>query len=613
MAHNTKETSGHATLPTRETIEGQHENTVREPHCSPTDNSNAQHQSLTQSSTQTDYSSHHNNSLEEKKRNLGDDFEAGVNKSQHPVSILDFPREGDQLSRIELDAQLSRELSRRITNTGSFLLQDYNNVELSMGENIPFPPMLPDRNPYCVAFNGLDDPYHPHNLPLYKKMFYSASVAMAALSFSMGSAMFSQGSKEVMEIFHIGESVVALGTSLFVFGFAAGPVIHGPMSELFGRKPIMVISCLGYVSFSFGAATAKDLQTIFLCRFFAGFTGSAPFVVAPAVMVDMFKARVRGMAMSVFASVLFGGPMIAPILGGFIVKNHSLGWRWASYMSAIIGCVALTMNTFILQETHHPVLLVRKAELLRRKTGNWGIFAPHEEVSLSLNEIFRNNIMRPLRLLFTEPIVFLVSIYNAFVYGMLYAFLTVIPLVFTGRYHWSQGVGELPYLSMLLGVFSGGAVIVFFEHRLNKKMDTAGLRLTPEERLPPVMIGGFTFVIGIFWLGWTGDYAEHVHWIVPVIGAFFVGNGLMLIFLPTMNYIIECYLYIAASALAGNTFLRSGFGAAFPLFTTQMFNNLTIKWAATLLGCLGILMIPMPFIFYKYGAAVRHRSKYAMK
>ncbi|KAG5417940.1 hypothetical protein I9W82_004268 [Candida metapsilosis] len=543
----------------------------------------------------------------------GQDLEKNENALGRQVSEYDYPRDGDELTRLETNAQLSRELSRRITNTTSLLQQEYDHdVALSMGENIPFPPMLPDRNPYCVAFNGLNDPYHPHNYPFWKKFLYSASVGIAALSVSMGSAMFSQGSAELKEIYHIGTSVAALATSLFVFGFAAGPVVYGPMSELFGRKPVMVISCLGYVSFQFGVAVAKDLQTIMLCRFFAGFVGSAPLVVAPAVMVDLFKARVRGSAISVFACVLFGGPMLAPILGGFIVKNRSLGYRWTSYISAFIGCLALFMNTFLLQETHHPVLLARKAELLRRKTGNWGIFAPHEEVSLNLSEIAKNNIMRPLRLLFTEPIVFLVSIYNAFIYGMLYAFLTVIPLVFGGRYHWSQGVAELPYLSMLLGVFSGGLMIVYFERRLNKKIDN-GLKPTPENRLPPIMIGGFTFVIGIFWLGWTGDYAEHVHWIVPVIAAFFVGNGLMLIFLPTMNYIIDCYLYVAASALAGNTFIRSGFGAAFPLFTTQMFNNLTIKWAATLLGCLGVLMIPVPFLFYRYGAFVRGKSKFAMK
>ncbi|KAG5417939.1 hypothetical protein I9W82_004267 [Candida metapsilosis] len=526
----------------------------------------------------------------------------------------DYPVEGDELTRLETNTQLSRDLSRMITNTADLLDQDYSEkISLTMGEGIPFPPMLPDRNPYCVAFDGPNDPYHPHNYPMYRKILHCISVGLASLSVAMGSAMFSQGSGELMEIYHIGTSVAALATSLFVFGFAAGPVVYGPMSELFGRKPVMVVSCIGYVSFSFGVAAAKDLQTIMLCRFFAGLVGSAPLVVAPAVMVDMFKASVRGMAVAVFAAILFGGPMIAPILGGFIVKNHSMGYRWTSYISGIIGCLALFCCVFLLQETHHPVLLVRKAELLRRKTGNWGIFAPHEEVSLNLNEIVRNNIMRPLRLLFTEPIVFLVSIYNAFIYGMLYAFLTVIPMIFGGRYHWSQGVAELPYLSMLLGEFLGGAVIIWFEKVHNGKLLQHGSKPTPEARLPPIMIGGFTFVIGIFWLGWTGDYAEHVHWIVPVIGAFFVGNGLMLIFLPTMNYIIDCYLYVAASALAGNTFIRSGFGAAFPLFTTQMFHNLTIKWASTLLGCLGALMIPVPFLFYRYGAYIRNKSKFAMK
>ena len=546
----------------------------------------------------------------------GIDLEQGDPKTRVVDTALDqdYPIEGDELTRLETNTQLSRDLSRMITNTADLLDQDYGEkISLSMGENIPFPPMLPDRNPYCVAFNGVDDPYHPHNYPVRRKIIYCISVGLASLSVAMGSAMFSQGTNELKEIYHIGTSVAALATSLFVFGFAAGPVVYGPMSELFGRKPIMVISCLGYVSFLFGVATAKDLQTIMLCRFFAGLVGSAPLVVAPAVMVDMFKASVRGLAVAVFACILFGGPMVAPMLGGFVVKNEHMGYRWTSYISAFIGCLALFCCTFLLQETHHPVLLVRKAELLRRKTGNWGIFAPHEEVSLSLSEIARNNIARPLKLLFTEPIVFLISVYNAFIYGMLYAFLTVIPLIFGGRYRWSQGVSELPYLSMLLGVLSGGIIIIWFEKTYNRKLFEHGNKPTPESRLPPIMIGGFTFVIGIFWLGWTGDYAEHVHWIVPVIGAFFVGNGLMLIFLPTMNYIIDCYLYVAASALAGNTFIRSGFGAAFPLFTTQMFTNLTIKWAATLLGCLGALMIPVPFLFYKYGGYIRSKSKFAMK
>ncbi|KAI5966591.1 hypothetical protein CANMA_003268 [Candida margitis] len=500
-----------------------------------------------------------------------------------------------------IDQKLSYKINRETTQ------------EPSLGGGRLLPPQLPDRSPYCVAFNGENDPYHPHNYSIIKKALYTFAVGLSTFSLSMGSAMFASTNEDLKEIFHIGTAVAELGTALFIIGFAAGPVIYGPSSEVFGRKPVMVLSSFGYVCFEFGTATAKDLQTIMLCRFFAGFLGSAPVVVSAAIMVDITRAKSRGIGMACFGSILFGGVMVAPIIGGFIIKNQKLGWRWVSYVSGIIGCLALACNVFVLEETYHPVLLARKAELLRRKTGNWGIYAPHEEVSLNLRDIAVDRILKPLKLLFTEPIVFLISLYNSFIYGILYSFLSVIPLIFEGRYGWSRGVAELPYLSMLLGVLSGTLINVIFEIQNNRMFERTNTMSVPEMRLPPVMIGAVTFVIGLFWLGWTGDYPQHIHWIVPVIGAFFIGNGLMLIFLPTMTYLIDCYLYVAATALAGLTFIRSGFGAAFPLFTQQMFDNLTIKWAATLLGCLGALMIPVPFFFSKYGAYIRHKSKHALK
>ena len=113
------------------------------------------------------------------------------------------------------------------------------------------------------------------------------------------------------------------------------------------------------------------------------------------------------------------------------------------------------LNVFLLDETHHPIILVKRAEELRRRTGNWGIYAPHEELTLSLKEIVENNIVRPLKMLFTESILFLVSIYNGFIYAMLYCLLTAMPLIFQEGYGFRRGVAELPYLAMLLGVLSG--------------------------------------------------------------------------------------------------------------------------------------------------------------
>ena len=294
-------------------------------------------------------------------------------------------------------------------------------------------------------------------------------------------------------------------------------------------------------------------------------------------MSDIFSARARGKAMSIFAMMLFGGPMLAPIIGGFTVKNPNMGWRWTSYLTGLIGAFATICVVFILQETHHGIILVRKAEILRRRTGNWGISAPHEEISLSLKEIAEKNITRPLKMLFTEPILFLISLYNAFIYGLLYLFLTAVPLIFEGEYRFSMGVAELPYLSMLIGVFIGGTIGILMEKRFVRKLEANGGKPIPEERLPPMMVGSIVFTIGLFWLGWSGD----------------------------------CYLFFAASALAGNTFLRSSFGAAFPLFARQMFEGMQIKWAATLLGCFSAAMIPVPILFYTFGKKIRSSSKYA--
>ena len=513
----------------------------------------------------------------------------------------------------EADIALSRKASRLTTDYDNLIRQATNTSRPlpPMGGGRPYPRELGSRDPFVVQFDGEDDPEHPKNWRLRTKLFYTTTVGLSAFCVSIGSALFAEASQDLMQVFHIGWTVATLGTSLFVFGFAAGPVIYGPLSELFGRKMILIPSSLGYTLFSFAVATAKDVQTVMLCRFFAGFIGAAPLVVAPAIMADMFGARTRGTAITLFAMVLFGGPMLAPILGGFTVKNSSLGWRWTSYFCGIVGALSFVMSIFCLEETHHPIILARRAEELRRRTGNWGIYAPHDEVSLSIKEIAENNITRPLKMLFTEPILFLVTLYNAFIYGMLYLFLTAVPLIFIGKYGWSQGVGELPYISMLLGTLLGGVIVILGEKRYNLVMDKNNGKPIPEERLPPMMLGGVTFTGGMFWLGWSGAFGDKVHWIVPTIGAFFVGNGLMLIFLPCFNYIIDCYLLYAASALAGNTFLRSAFGAAFPLFARQMFVNMKIQWASTLLGCLGAIMIPVPFLFYIYGKRVRASSKYA--
>lgn len=550
--------------------------------------------------------SHSDGSHSAQEKDFGPDSEV---QAFHPDNE---PHDDFNLARLESRGGDSI-ISRRLTGAQE-LIDEAHKTDAPlppMGGGKDYPPPLPDREAYLVSYNGEDDPTFPHNWSLTKRVWLTFVSGYTALSLILGSSMLAETNPYIMAEFHIGNTTATLTTSLFVFGFASGPVIWGPISELYGRRLPLVLSSLGYVCFCFGVATAKDIQTIMICRFFAGFVGAAPLVVSPAIMADLWNNHTRGKAVSIFAMVLFGGPMLAPIIGGFTVKNPDLGWRWTGYIVAIIASSALVLSVFCFEETHHQLLLTYKAEELRRRTGNWGIGAAHEEVHLSLKEVVEKNLTRPVVMLVTEPILLLVTIYNAFIYGLLYLLLTAIPLIFIGEYHFSLGVGELPYLSMFIGILLGGVVCAMFETRYNRKMAENNGKPVPEERLVPMMLGSFVFTAGLFWLGWAGGYASKVHWIVPTLGAAPLGFGLITIFLPCLNYIIDCYLFYAASAVAGNTLLRSAFGAAFPLFARPMFEKLTIKWAATLLGCVALVMIPVPFLFYKYGKRLRSGSKYA--
>jgi DHA1 family multidrug resistance protein-like MFS transporter len=275
-----------------------------------------------------------------------------------------------------------------------------------------------------------------------------------------------------------------------------------------------------------------------------------------------------------------------------------------------MGFAAFGMDLLFLEETYPPVILVQKAAELRRRTKNWGIHAKQEEIEIDFRELLTKNFSRPMRLLVTEPIVLLLSIYMAFIYGLLYLFLTAFPVVFQQIHGMSSGVGGLPYFGMIIGMLTAGIYIVLTQPSYNRKLAANNGIPVPEWRLPPVIMGGVSFAGGLFWFGWSG-YRADIHWIVPTLSGLLTGFGLLSIFLQSLNYLVDAYLMFAASAIAANTFLRSLAGAGFPLFSQYMFKALGVNWAGTLLGCVALLLVPIPVCFLIYGERIRRRSAFA--
>jgi DHA1 family multidrug resistance protein-like MFS transporter len=479
----------------------------------------------------------------------------------------------------------------------------------AFGGGRSLPPQLPDRDAYVVEFDGPDDPYHPQNWPLKKKLLTAAILGYTTITSAFTSSIFSAATPYVAAEFHVSREVGILGVSLFVLGFATGPIIWAPLSELKGRRLPILIAMFGFSIFTIACAVAKDLQTLLICRFFAGFFGASPLTIVGAVFSDMFNNATRGIAITLFSMTVFTGPLLAPLVGGFIVESY-LGWRWTMYITAFSGFLAFTLDLFFMSESYPPVVLVQKAEELRRRTLNWGIHAKQEEIEVDFKELIQKNFTRPMRLLFLEPIVTLLSIYMAFIYGLLYLFLTAYPLVFQGVHGFNAGQSGLAFLGMVTGQLIAGVAVLLTQPWYQRKLAANNGVPIPEWRLPIVIAGGVSFTGGIFWFGWSG-YRSDIHWIVPAASGILSGFGLLTIFLQSLNYLVDAYLMFAASAIAANTFLRSLFGAAFPLFATYLFNGIGIQWASTLLGAIAAVLVPIPVLFYLYGHKIRAKSAFA--
>ncbi|MCJ1438100.1 MFS siderochrome iron transporter 1 [Xylographa pallens] len=469
-----------------------------------------------------------------------------------------------------------------------------------------------DDDPYVVDFIP-HDPRNPMGFSMLKKWTLTLLVAFATLCVSFASSAYTGDLQQVIEEFGCSDEVATLGLSLFVLGFAFGPLLWAPLSELYGRQILFFGTYMAFTAFNAGNAGSPNVRTLIVLRFFCGLFGSSPLTNAGGVIADMFPASQRGLAMSVFAAAPFMGPTLGPIIGGFV--GETVGWRWTEGVIAIFSGSLWLVGAFTIPETYPPVLLRKRAAALSKATGK--IYRSKMELSStkpSLTKAFKVALSRPWILLCLEPIVLLLSIYMSIIYGTLYLMFGAFPIVYQENRGWSEGIGGLAFVGVAIGMLAGVIYTIPDNKRYNRAADkaTADGSTTgapPEARLPPGIIGCVLLPVGLFWFAWTNG--PSVHWIVSIIATVPFGMGMVLVFLSIMNYLIDAYTIYAASVLAASSVLRSLFGTVFPLFTVQMYDNLGIHWASTIPAFLALMCVPFPFLFYKYGATIRKKCKYS--
>ncbi|EED11808.1 conserved hypothetical protein [Talaromyces stipitatus ATCC 10500] len=459
-----------------------------------------------------------------------------------------------------------------------------------------------------VEWDGPDDPENPQNFTTARKWAITMLLSSLTVWVAFSTSVFSQATRVTAKEFGVSDEVIILATSLPLFGFALGPLLWGPVSELFGRKGPFFLGYFVFIIFQIPVAAAQNVETIMLARFLIGFFGCAPSAIVGGVLADIWNPVDRGVAMALFAGGTFGGPTLGPILGGFIVQSR-LGWRWTAWINLIAAGLFMIIALPIVPETYQPVILQRRAARLRLKTGNWAYHSRMDETHPGAGDMLVRYVKRPFQMLFLEPILLCITLYLAVIYGILYLLFESYPYSFQEIRGWkSAGVAALPFLAVLIGVLLGCIYIIFLtKTRFARKLQKNG-RLIPEERLIPMFLGSVLLPIGLFWFGWTSD--KNINWVAQALAGIPIGAGILIIFMQGLNYVVDVYLTFANSAIAATTLFRSLLGGSFPLFAMQMYKKLGVPWATSLLAFLTVAMIPIPILFYFYGAKIRSLSRF---
>ncbi|KAL8724515.1 MAG: hypothetical protein Q9181_006793, partial [Wetmoreana brouardii] len=383
------------------------------------------------------------------------------------------------------------------------------------------------RNPNLVDWNGPDDPEKPTNWANRRKYGIVAIISSITFLTPLASSMFAPGIPEVMIEFRSNNvELASFVVSVYVLGYAFGPMVIAPLSELYGRLPVYHVCNVMFVIFTIACAVSSNLNMLIAWRFFEGLFGSAPLTIGGGTIADMIVQEKRGGMMAIWAMGPLMGPVIGPVAGGYLTQAK--GWRWVFWLIAIVAGAITIVAFILLRETYPPVLLERRTKTLRSETGN-----PNLKAKLSVDlpppELFKRAIVRPFKLLLFSPIVTALSTFMAIVYGYLYLLFTTITEVFESSYHFSSGAVGLTYLGIGVGSLLGLFIFGFASDRIVKYKSKNG-EMKPEYRLPPMIPGAFIIPAGLFIYGWTAE--KHVHWIAPIIGTGLVGLGLLATFMP---------------------------------------------------------------------------------
>ncbi|KAJ1594726.1 hypothetical protein NDA11_002797 [Ustilago hordei] len=432
-----------------------------------------------------------------------------------------------------------------------------------------------------------------------RKWFYTTLAALTMFNGSFAStAPNGAGPRLVQQFALSNEEMVFIATS-FVGGCVAGPILWAPLSEVYGRRIVLLISMLCYALTNIGCALAPIKAVLFGSRFLAGVFASSAFSNTAALVTDLFAPPDRAKPMVVVSLAPLLGPCFGPLFGAGVSKN--LGWPYVFWLLGLFGLV-LELVLLLVPETYAPVI-AKKGKLKED-------IHPKVSWSRKAQSLLVLNLGRPLNMMLREPIVMCANFYLSFFFALMYVFFASWPLIFgpPGIYRLDAVYTGITFLPMALGGILAALLLPLCERYYVRRCKAAGMPV-PEAKLLPSFFAPPLVAVGLLWAGWLGR--RSIPYEVTMLAGIPIGAAMVLVFQGWIGYLGDCYRLYSSSAIAATVIGRSLSGATIPLSTHRLHEKLGgIAYLYTMLAGLVLLTTPIPYLVVRYGNQLRSRSMY---
>ncbi len=242
--------------------------------------------------------------------------------------------------------------------------------------------------------------------------------------------------------------------SIILIGVGLGPLILAPASEIFGRKRAILAGSLTFIIWNTCCGFATTFNQMIAFRTLAGFGACTADAVAGGVIADIWDPAQRGTAFAFFMAAPLLGPGFGPIFGAYI--STDISWRWAFWITSIASVAIFLVAVLFLKETYEPRLIYLQCKKIKSTQSN----AERNNAALApkgalMSEALTTNFQRPVRMLATQPVIQLIALYMALLYGTMFLFLFMYATLWTRQYRQSIRVSSLNYISAAIGYIAG--------------------------------------------------------------------------------------------------------------------------------------------------------------